>query len=161
MRLIRYKYICFKQCTVKFLAFKTLKKFEGYLFCKNKLWRSEHLHRKKLPNLKRSARRSNKKCWSYVTWRNQGFLVDCPNHFHQELEACLSCMEYWATWMDTEISVLSEVSQKDKYHTISLVCGILNVMQMNSLHQWAAFSSSSIPYCIYTASTVSISLLDI
>ena len=66
-----------------------------------------------------------------------------------------------------EISILSEVSQKDKYHTISLVCGILNVMQMNLPMKQThciseqLFSSSSIPYCIYTASTVSISLLDI
>ena len=31
-----------------------------------------------------------------------------------------------ATWMDLEIVILSEVSQteKDKYHVISLICGI-------------------------------------
>ena len=31
-----------------------------------------------------------------------------------------------ATWMDLEIFILSEVSQtqKDKYHVISLICGI-------------------------------------
>ena len=31
-----------------------------------------------------------------------------------------------ATWMDLEIIILSEVSQKekDKYHIISLICGI-------------------------------------
>ena len=29
-----------------------------------------------------------------------------------------------ATWMDLEIIILSEVSQKDKYHTISLICGV-------------------------------------
>ena len=31
-----------------------------------------------------------------------------------------------ATWMDLEMIILSEVSQteKDKYHTISLICGI-------------------------------------
>ena len=31
-----------------------------------------------------------------------------------------------ATWMDLEISILSKISQKekDKYHMISLVCGI-------------------------------------
>ena len=31
-----------------------------------------------------------------------------------------------ATWMDLEIIILSEVSQteKDKYHLISLICGI-------------------------------------
>ena len=32
-----------------------------------------------------------------------------------------------ATWMDLEIVILSKVSQtkKDKYHMISLICGIL------------------------------------
>ena len=36
-----------------------------------------------------------------------------------------------ATWMDLEMIVLSEVSQKDKYHMISLTCGIKNTTQMN------------------------------
>ena len=36
-------------------------------------------------------------------------------------------MPFAATWMDLEISILSEVSQieKDKYHVILLICGIL------------------------------------
>ena len=35
-------------------------------------------------------------------------------------------MSVAATWMDLEIIILSEVSQKqkDKYHMISLICGI-------------------------------------
>ena len=35
-------------------------------------------------------------------------------------------MPFVATWMDLEIIRLSEVSQtqKDKYHMISLICGI-------------------------------------
>ena len=35
-------------------------------------------------------------------------------------------MPFAATWMDLEMITLSEVSQteKDKYHTISLICGI-------------------------------------
>ena len=35
-------------------------------------------------------------------------------------------MPFVATWMDLEILILSEVSQeeKNKYHVISLICGI-------------------------------------
>ena len=35
-------------------------------------------------------------------------------------------MPFAAIWMDPEIIILSEVSQtgKDKYHMISLICGI-------------------------------------
>ena len=35
-------------------------------------------------------------------------------------------MPFVATWMDLEMIILSEVSQteKDKYHIISLICGI-------------------------------------
>ena len=35
-------------------------------------------------------------------------------------------MPFAATWMDPEMNMLSEVSQKekDKYHMISLICGL-------------------------------------
>ena len=35
-------------------------------------------------------------------------------------------MPFAATWMDVEIIILSEVTQKEKdeYHMISLICGI-------------------------------------
>ena len=35
-------------------------------------------------------------------------------------------MPFAATWMELKIFILSEVSQqeKDKYHTIALICGI-------------------------------------
>jgi len=33
-------------------------------------------------------------------------------------------MPFAATWMELETLILSEVSQKDKYHMISLISGI-------------------------------------
>ena len=42
-------------------------------------------------------------------------------------------MTFTATWMDLEIIILNEVSQteKDKYHKILFICGILKITQMN------------------------------
>ena len=39
-------------------------------------------------------------------------------------------MPFAAIWMDLDVIILSEVSQteKDKYHMISLICGILKKM---------------------------------
>ena len=55
----------------------------------------------------------------------------------EDVVVCVYIVEYYsaikneirpfaATWMDLEIIIPSEVSQteKDKYHTISLICGI-------------------------------------
>ena len=52
-------------------------------------------------------------------------VVDVYNgilHSHNKNEI----MPFVATWMDLEILILSEVSQeeKNKYHVISLICGI-------------------------------------
>ena len=45
-------------------------------------------------------------------------------------------MPFTATWMELETLILSEVSQKekDKYHMISLICGISDE-QMNRWHR--------------------------
>ena len=42
-----------------------------------------------------------------------------------------------ATWMDLEITILSEVSltDKDKYHVISFICGIQNMIQMELIYK--------------------------
>ena len=42
-------------------------------------------------------------------------------------------MSFAATRMDLEINILSEIRQKekDKYHMISLICRIYNMIQMN------------------------------
>ena len=42
-------------------------------------------------------------------------------------------MPFAATWLDLEIIVLSEVSQTKKYHMISLMCRIKNMIQINLL----------------------------
>ena len=47
-----------------------------------------------------------------------------PSHKESEI------MPFAATWMDLGITILSQLSQKekDKYHVISLVCGIYNII---------------------------------
>ena len=42
-------------------------------------------------------------------------------------------MPFTATWMEQEIFILSEVTQKekDKYNMISLICGIYSMTQIN------------------------------
>ena len=42
-------------------------------------------------------------------------------------------MPFVAIWLDLEIIILSDLSQKkkDKYHMILLICGIKNMTQMN------------------------------
>ena len=67
----------------------------------------------------------------YKTDNQQG-----PTVQHRELDSIFcdnlyenlkknEIMPFAATWMDLEIIILSEVkSDKDKYHTISLICGI-------------------------------------
>ena len=42
-------------------------------------------------------------------------------------------MPFAVTWMDLEIIILNEVNQKekDKYHMITLICGISNITQMS------------------------------
>ena len=63
----------------------------------------------------------------------------------KENVVCIYTMDYYSaikkneilpfavTWMDLEITILSEVSQtqKDKYYMISLLCGIWKIVQMN------------------------------
>ena len=46
-------------------------------------------------------------------------------------------MPFAATWMDLETTTLSEVSQteKDKHNVISLICGVLKMIQMNLFTQ--------------------------
>ena len=59
-----------------------------------------------------------------VVYVNNGLLLS-----HKKNEIMPSA----ATWMDLEMIILSEVCQKekDKYHMISLTCGIQNMTQMN------------------------------
>ena len=66
------------------------------------------------------------------------YILYTHTHTYEHIHTHIYTMEYYpaikknemmpsaATWMDTEIIILSEVSQKekDKYHMISLICGI-------------------------------------
>ena len=70
--------------------------------------------------------------WIKVMW----YLSICPSIHPMEYYSAIKkneIMPFAATWMDLEIIILSEVSQKekDKYHMISLICGISNMTQMN------------------------------
>ena len=58
-----------------------------------------------------------KKMWYIYTMEYNGILL---SHKKNDI------MPFVATWMDLETVILSEVSQteKDKYHMISLICGI-------------------------------------
>ena len=46
---------------------------------------------------------------------------------HQKEQNNSSC----SNWIDLEIIIFSEVSQKDKDHMTLLICGIYNMTQMN------------------------------
>ena len=74
--------------------------------------------------------------WPIFSWIKEIYIYICIYtyiyiHTHTHNEILLShkkngTMPFVATWMDLEIIILSEVSQKekDKYHMISLTCGI-------------------------------------
>ena len=64
-------------------------------------------------------------------WTDKEDVVYTHTHTHTHTGIPLShkkneIMPFVATWMDLEIIILSDVSQKkkDKYHMISLICGI-------------------------------------
>ena len=62
----------------------------------------------------------------YINGSNQLlYTVNVHNVIYQ-LYLNKNKMSFAVTWMDLEIIILSEVSQteKDKYHMISLICGI-------------------------------------
>ena len=58
---------------------------------------------------------------------NEGDVV--PIHSHKKEQN----KPFAATWMQLDIIILIEVRQteKDKYHMISLICGIWNMAEMN------------------------------
>ena len=155
MRLIRYKYICFKQCTVKFQAFKTLKKFEGYVCCKNKLWRNEHLHRKKTPKFEEECQEKQQeililhylkkpKWWG---WLSQPFSPRTGGLF--ELHEVLSNMDrhgdYHTKWSQSERQIPYDITC-----VWNLKCDANELAyETDSLHPWAAFLIPVVFHIVY------------
>ena len=81
------------------------------------------------------------KCPSTDEWIKKMSHTHTHTHTHT-LEYCSAIkknelMPYAATWMDLEIIILSEVGQIDKnkyidkYHNMSLICGVLKIIQTN------------------------------
>ena len=71
-----------------------------------------------------------------MTWQQSKFPSEeewkklCGTYMQWNITQPSKRMEYWnftETWMDLEILILSEVSQKqkDKYNMLLLICGIL------------------------------------
>ena len=64
------------------------------------------------------------KCPSIDEWRKKMWYIYTMEYYSAIKKN--EIMPSAATWMDIEIIMLSEVSQteKDKYHMLSLICGI-------------------------------------
>ena len=65
------------------------------------------------------------KCPSTEEWVKKMWYI-YTMEYYSAIKKKNEIMPFAATWMDIEITILSEVSQteKDKYHMISLTCGI-------------------------------------
>ena len=63
------------------------------------------------------------KCPSTEEWIKKMWQI-CAMEYYSAIKKD-ETMPFAATWMNLEIIILSEVkSEKDKYHMISLICGI-------------------------------------
>ena len=73
------------------------------------------------------------KCPSTDEWIKKMWYINTVEHYSTIKKN--EIMSFAATGMDLEMIILSEVSQtqKDKYHMISLICGIYKSLQMNLL----------------------------
>ena len=71
------------------------------------------------------------KCPSTDEWIKKMWYIYTVEYYSATKEN--EIMSFAATWMDLEIIILSKVRQKekDKYHMISLTCGIESMTQMN------------------------------
>ena len=65
------------------------------------------------------------KIWKQTNCSNQVVYIDTTMEYYSAIKKN-EIMPFAATWMDLEIIILSKVSEteKDKYHMISLICGM-------------------------------------
>ena len=65
------------------------------------------------------------KCPLIDEWINRMWYISTMEYYSAIKKS--EIMAFAATWIDLEIVILSEIGQKvkDKYHMVSLICGIL------------------------------------
>ena len=68
--------------------------------------------------------RKQTKCLSTDEWIKKMYYI-CTMEYYSAIKMN-EIMPFAATWMDLEMIILRKVSQKekDKYHMVSLICGI-------------------------------------
>ena len=78
-------------------------------------------------------------CPSADEWKKKIWYIHIQwNNTQKQQQTKNEIMTFAATWMDLEFIIPSEVSlkEKDKHHTISIICGIYNMTPKNLSVKW-------------------------